>query len=88
MTNALRDSNHVTTKLGVLFSDGTTLVPIAINPTNGGFKVNTVDTLQVAVTQDALRDEDFVDVLLGENSVDGTTIPVYVDTDGAILIDT
>lgn len=85
---ASRDNNHVPTKLGVLFSDGTTLVPIAINPTNGGFKVNTTDTLGVAVTQDALRDENFVHVLLGENSVDGTTIPVYVDSTGAILIAT
>ncbi len=88
MTNALRDQNHVRTKLGVLFSDGTTLVPIAINSVNSGVKINTVDTLQVPVTEEALRDENYVDVLLGVNSVDGSTMPVYVDSDGAVLIDT
>jgi hypothetical protein len=86
--NALRDQNHVTTKLGVLFSDGTTLIPLAVNETTGALLINNSDTLQVPVTEEALRDENFVHVLLGVNSVDGTTIPVYVDSEGKILIAT
>lgn len=88
MTNAFRDQNHVTTKLGVLFSDGTTLVPIAVNEATGAVLTNNSDTLQVPVTEEALRDENYRHVLLGENSVDGTTIPVYVDSEGKILIAT
>lgn len=86
--NAKRDQNHVATKLGVLFSDGTTLVPIATNPATGAVLVNNLDTLQVAVTEEARRDENFVHVLLGVNSVDGSTIPVYVDSNGKVLIAT
>jgi len=88
MPNAPRDQNHVPTKLGVLFSDGTTLVPIAVNPTNGGIKVNTVDTILVPVTQIALRDENFVHVMMGISSVDETPIPWYVDSTGAVLVAT
>jgi len=88
MANALRDQNHVATKLGVLFSDGVTLVPIATNPATGAVMTNSTDTLAVPVNPVAIRDENFENVLMGVNSVDGTTIPVYVDSDGHILIAT
>lgn len=87
MANAKRDNNHVETKLGVLFSDGVTLVPIALDA-SGLVMVNTTDTIGFTPNPIALKDENFENVLLAENSVDGTTIPVYVDATGAILIDT
>lgn len=87
MTNASRDNNHVPTKLGVLFSDGTTLVPIAIDDA-GRLKVNTTDTISFTPNQDAIRDENHEHVLLAVDSTDPTKrVPVYVDADGAVLVD-
>ena len=88
MTNASLDQNNVATKLGVLFSDGVTLVPIAINPSTGRVRTNSTDTLSVPAGTIALSDENRKRVLMGINSVDGTPIPVYVDTEGKVLIET
>jgi len=87
MTNAIRDNNHVATKLGVLYSDGVTLVPIAVNPVNGGMKTDIVNTIGFTPDTDAIRDENFENVLMAVNSVDGTPCPVYVNSDGEVLID-
>ena len=87
MTDALRDNNHVATKLGVLYSDGVTLVPIAINPVNKGIKVDTVNTIGFTPDTNALRDGNYEHVLMAVNSVDGTPCPVYVNASGEVLID-
>ena len=88
MTNASRDNNHVATKLGILFSDGVTRIPIATNPVTGALKVDQVSTIGFTPDTIALRDENYEHVLLAENSVTGTTIRVYVNADGEVLIDT
>lgn len=94
MADAPRDNNHVSTKLGVLFSDGETLVPIAIDPTNGGFKQNTTDSVDVAILalyeagKAIPRDSNNVPALCGLSNTDSSVIyPVFVDSDGAVLVD-
>lgn len=52
-TNAGRDQNHVTTLLGVSTADGTTPVPVEVDPINGQLQVNasvTAATLTTATT--------------------------------------
>jgi len=92
MANAPHDQNNVKAKLGVLFSDGVTLVPIAINPTNGGVKVNTTDTVSptilALVANKTPRDNNFDPAWEAvSSSVSTTTYPIFVDSSGAVLID-
>jgi len=88
MTNAIKDKNYVSTKLGVLFSDGVTLVPIAINSL-GYITTNETDSISFTPNQVAIRDENFENVLMAVDSTDATKLcPVYVDSTGAILIGT
>lgn len=87
MTNAKRDSNHVPTRLGVLCTDGVTLVPIAIDA-GGNMKVDAVSTISFTPSDIAPRDENHVAAWMGASSVDGTPVPIYVNADGAVLIDT
>ena len=86
MADAVRDQNYVASKLGVLNTDGITLVPIAINESNGGMKINTVDTISFTMTPIAPGDENFVDVMLWEGS-DGLTYPWVVDSEGKVLVE-
>lgn len=86
MAEAKRDQNHIPAKLGVLNTDGVTLVPIKENPVNGGMKINTTDTISFTMTPIAPGDENFNKVLLWEGP-DGLTYPWVVDIDGAVLID-
>jgi len=85
--NAPIDKNFVKTALGVWCVDGTTLIPIAINPSTGRVKVDAVSTISFSPEDIAPRDENAEPVLLAESSVDGSATPVYVNADGAILID-
>lgn len=93
MSNAPHDQNSVFAKMGILFSDGETAIPIAINPSTGGVKVNTTDTVTapilVAVANRMRRDGDYRPTWAGVSSSSSSTVlPVFVDTDGAVLIDT
>lgn len=88
MTNAPSDQNHVPARLGVLFSDGVTLVPIACDEANfNGMKVNQVDTVSITWPSVSPHDENFRDCMLFVGT-DGLTYPWAVDADGAVLIDT
>jgi hypothetical protein len=86
MAEAKLDQNHVKSKLGILFSDGLTLVPITINPATGGVRTNTTDSVSPAVFK-ALRDQNFTPSWIGQSSVDQSIIPIFVDATGAILVD-
>jgi hypothetical protein len=89
MTNAIRDNNHQPVLLGVLFSDGVTLVPIKIDAATGGIAVNTSDTIGFTPDQDALEDGNYVPNVLAQDSTDATKrCPIYVDADGAVLVAT
>lgn len=86
MTNAIRDENHVPVWLGVLNTDGTTLVPIKINSSNGGMAINTTDTISFTMTPIAPHDDNRVKALLAEGT-DGEVYPVVVNSSGEVLID-
>lgn len=95
MANAAHDQNAVKTKLGVLFSDGVTLIPIAINPVTGGIKVNTTDTVAAGILalytngKTIPRDENDVPAWCAQsNSSSSVVYPLFVDANGAVLIDT
>jgi len=87
MTNAIRDNNHKSVLLGILFSDGVTLVPIKLNASSQ-IQVNISDTISFTPDQDALKDGNYMDVLMAVDSTDASKLcPVYVDSDGKILTD-
>ncbi len=79
------DQNHVAGKLGVLFTDPSVTIPIAIDEATGSMKVNTTDTVQFTMTPIAIEDQNFKDVLLFEGT-DGLTYPWVVDASGIVLI--
>jgi hypothetical protein len=83
---APRDQNHVPAWLGVWCVDGTTLIPIKINPANGGMMIDTTSTISYTPTPLAQRDQNRVPGLLAAEGIDGLTYPVNVNADGAVLI--
>lgn len=88
MANAKRDQNNVPTLLGVLDTNGTTLVRVKVNPTNHGLEIDDDTTGTDHGPTNAPRDENFVTALIGVSSADGTTpVAVYADSDGNLLID-
>lgn len=88
------DQNYIRAKFGVLFSDGVTLVPIVVNSSSEGVKVNTTDTVSAGVlalfTSKIMPRslEYYKDCWFGvSNTDDSAPLPIFVDSDGAILID-
>ena len=92
MSNAKRDENNVPTLIGVLNSDGETIVPVQVrnNGVEEVLKVNNdVGGSDNGPSDRALRDENFVTTLIGVSSADGVTpVAVYADSDGKLLIST
>ena len=89
MTNAQRDSNNVPTLIGVLNSDGNTIVRVKVNvSSNNSLKVDNASTGSDNGPTRALRDENMVPTLIAVSSVDGITpVAVYTDVNGNLLID-
>ena len=85
MANALRDQNYIPAKLAVLNTDGTTLVPLKINQSNGGIKVNAADTVSFTMTPIDKRDQNSVPVMMFEGT-DGLTYPAVANASGELLI--
>lgn len=86
MTNAIRDNNHRPVLMGVLYTDGVTLVPIAIDG-SGYMTTDEVNTIGFTPDVDAIRDENNVTVMMGVDSTDPTKLcPVFVNSDGAVLV--
>ncbi len=86
MTNAIRDNNHVPVLLGVLYTDPTVTVPIAIDG-SGLMMTNEVDTIAFTPDQVAIRDANYRHVLMAVDSTDPTELcPVFVDVTGAVLV--
>lgn len=86
MADAKQDNNFVKSRMGVLNTDGVTTIPIAINESNGGMKINTTDTISFTMTPLSPRDANYYTCLLFVGS-DGLTYPVVCDASGAVLID-
>lgn len=80
-----RDENGSPVKMGILCTDGVTLVPIAIDQ-YGRVKTDAISTISFTPGDRALRDENAIPTLLAQRSDNGTPIPIYVNADGAILI--
>lgn len=89
MSTAKRDQNNVPTILGVLNSDGETIIRIQANPaSNNALKIENNTTGSDNGPTRALRDENFVPTLLATSSVDGETpVVVYTDINGNLLVD-
>lgn len=94
MTNALRDQNHVKSRLGVLFSDGETLIPIKINSSNDGMIINTTDSVDPGILalyeagKPIPRDTNGVPAWSAQSDSDpNVEFPLFVDADGAVLVD-
>jgi|TARA_R100000789_G_C3003463_1_gene149475 hypothetical protein len=87
MTNVIRDNNHIPSILALSYVDGTTLVPIKIDSSNGGIEIDISNNVSTAA-MDAARDGNHVPTLMGVDSVSGNPIPIFADpTTGSILVD-
>jgi hypothetical protein len=89
MADASRDGNFSPGKLGVLNTDtvqGTNLVPIQINSSNNGIKVNVTDTISFPMRAIDPRDGNYVSCWLFKGS-DGLTYPAVANSNGELLIE-
>ena len=86
--NAQRDENNVPTIIGVLNTDGSTIVPIKADPVTNALKIDDNTTGSDNGPNRALHDDNFVPTILAVSSVDGVTpVAVYTDSSGNLLID-
>jgi hypothetical protein len=90
MTDAPRDANQIPVLLALSSADGTTIVPVAVNPTDHYLDVDDGTTGSDLSGDIAARDNNMVTTMIGVSSVDGITpVPVYADpTTGALLVKT
>jgi len=88
MANAKKDNNGISTLLGVLDTNGSTLVRVKVNASsNNALQVSNGSTGTDRGPSIAPRDENFVPALIAVSSVDGVTpVVVYADTNGKLLI--
>lgn len=88
MANAPRDKNQVPALLGVLDSDGATVVPVKANPSTHALHALDATTGSDNGPANALRDGNQVTTLVATSSADGVTpVVVYADANGNLLID-
>jgi hypothetical protein len=90
MTDASRDGNFVPGKLACLNTDtvqGQHLVPIVINSSNNGIKINTVDTISFTMRAIDPRDDNYIGCWLFKSSTDGLTYPAVANSSGELLIE-
>lgn len=87
MTEAIRDQNHVPVWLAASYLDENVPVPIVIDSTNGGMKIDTVHTIGFVPTPIDPRDGNHHGFVLAEG-LDGLTYPLFADpATGAVLAD-
>lgn len=82
-----RDNNFIPAKMGIWCGDGITPIPIAVDLTTGAMKTDTVSVILYNPVNIAPRDENHMPVWLGQSTVDGTVLPINVNSDGAVLVD-
>lgn len=88
MANAQKDQNNVSTLIGVLDSDGDTIVRVKVNASNHGLKIANASTGSDNGPAIAPKDDNNVATLMAVSDVDGVTpVVVYADTNGNLLID-
>lgn len=85
--NAPKDQNGISGMLGILNTDGSTIVPIQANPTTHAINVSDGTTGTDHGPSDAIKDGNYVPVLMAVSSVDGKTpVVIYADSSGNLLI--
>lgn len=88
MVTAIRDQNFRPSKLAVLNTDtvqGTNLVTIKINESNGGLGYNTTDTISFTMQPVNPKDENYVNCWLFQGT-DGELYPVVANASGELLV--
>ena len=78
-----RDENRVVVLMGVSSVDGTTPIPLTVDPDTGRLRVYVAGNSGNAATPDrnvARRDENRVDVAAGENNSDQNVEPFSIET--------
>lgn len=86
-TTAPRDSNNVTAKLAVLYSDtvqGQHFVPISVTD-EGVLRINQSSTVNFTMEPVDPKDENYVNCWLFEGT-DGNLYPAVADEAGALLV--
>lgn len=87
MANAPHDGNFQKAKLGVWCVDGVTLIPIAIG-TDGGVMLDTTSSIGFTPGSIDFRDENYQPCWMAQTSTTGVPIPIFVNSSGAILVET
>ena len=86
MTNAPRDNNQIPVILAASSADGSTPVPIKVNPTTHAVTVDDAGTGSDLSGDNASRDDNGVPVMMGVSSSDGETpVPIYADVSNGKL---
>lgn len=89
MSNAKKDDNGVSTLIGVLNTDGATIIPVQANPTTHRLEVSDGTSGSDNGPTNALKDGNFVSSLIAVSSSDGVTpVVVYTDANGHLLVQT
>lgn len=87
--NAIRDQNHVPSKLACLNTDtvqGTNLVRIRADEATGGMLIDTVATFSFTMVPIDPQDKNYVNCMAFEGT-DGLLYPWVATADGAVLAD-
>lgn len=80
------DQNYIKSRLGVLNTDGITIIPIACNEVDGSMKINTTDTISFTMTPISPQDQNYVNCMLFVGS-DGLTYPWVCNASGEVLVE-
>lgn len=85
--NASKDENDVSGLVGVLNTDGKTVVPVAANPATHRLYVTDGTSGNDNGPANALHDDNDVPTLIAVSSADGKTpVVVYTTADGRLLV--
>lgn len=85
--NASKDGNSVSSLIGVLNTDGATVIPVQANPTNHRLSVSDGNGGSDNGPTNAKKDGNFVSSLLAVSKNDGVTpVVCYCDSNGHLLV--
>lgn len=88
MANASKDENNVSTLLGTLSTDGSTLVLVKANASTHGISVSDASIGSDSGPTNAPRDANNVPAMMAVSRTDGVTpVVVYANSSGQLLID-
>ena len=90
MANAYRDENDVPTKIGLLNTNGTTIMRLYVNPTTGALRVNdaSTGTYPAAAGNRAHKDDNAVSTMTGVSEADETTpLNFLINSSNELLVD-